>query len=88
MRVCLNFTQKLLENPIQIPEHVMIPESHDAITSAHECSGSRSIDFGRVLSAIDLNDKSMLDAAKVDHKRPDGPLPLELEPGEPAIAQL
>ena len=88
MRVCLNLTQKLLENPIQISEHVMIPKSHHAITSAHERSGPRFVNFGRVLSAIDLNDKSMLDAAKVDHKRSDGPLPLELQPCEPAIAQL
>jgi hypothetical protein len=68
--------------------HLVVPVTNDPIAELIERSRPRSVAFRRVLTAVNLDNQSALDAAEINYTRTDCPLSLELEPAEPPITQL
>jgi hypothetical protein len=84
----LSLDQQLLENSIQISEHVIVPEANDAITERIQRSRPRPVTFRGVLPAVDFHDEPPLNATEIDDIRPDRPLSFEFQTGESAVAKL
>jgi len=82
------FAKKLGEHPLAVRQHLVIPESYNAIIEPFERSRPRRVAFSRVLAAVDLHDQPALDAAKIDDVWANRPLALELESAEPTITHV
>src|SRR5215470_15263507 len=70
-----------LQNPVNVPQYVIVPEAQDAYVTAREPTISRDVALiGGALTAIHFNNKVSFATNEVDDIRSDGFLPHELEP--------
>ena len=79
---------KFHKNPIDIRQHVIVPESHDTIVTLCKPFIACAIIFGSnaVLAAIDLDDQPRFKTSEVSDKGPNGNLTPESMIFELAIA--
>jgi len=77
----LQFVGDRLQNPVHVPQYIIVPEAQHAQRTVREPPISHDVALiCGVLTTIDLNHKTSFAANEVDNIRADGFLPHELEP--------
>jgi hypothetical protein len=80
--------QKIRQDTLRILQHVRIPVSNDTKSSCLQASVSEPVRLRiRVLPTVDLDDKSSLEADKINNGGPERNLSAEFDAFEPTVAQ-
>ena len=88
MRVRVEAQQKVGQDAFEISKHFVIPIPNYTVTFAFKPCRSSRVTLHAMLTAIDLDYQTSLDAAEVDDIGTDRPLALEFEAPEPPSAKL
>jgi hypothetical protein len=77
---------------IDILEHIIVPKANEPEALAFQVGSSTGIAFRRMLAAVDLDDQTLLSAAKIDNVTADFDLTAKFQvlvlPGAERIPQL
>jgi hypothetical protein len=87
-RLCVQGAYDCLQHATHVSEHVVVPESQNAIVAIDQPSLADGIArISRMLAAVDLNDQAPFSTYKIDDIRPNGFLADKLESGQRAGTQ-
>ena len=76
-----------LEHAVDIPEHVIVPETEDGEAARFDRGGAIGVGFGRMLAAVQLDDQLRRNAGEVRDMAADGILTAEFMTIELARAE-
>jgi hypothetical protein len=82
------FCKQVDQHSLQILAYLVVPEAHHSKPSAEKRLSPSCVAPFIMLSPIDFDYQSLLDATEVNDVTANRPLPLELESAEPSIAEL
>jgi hypothetical protein len=77
-----------VENALRVLQHVVVPEADYAVAERFDDFGTRSVDFRRVLTSVQLDCETEVTTSEICNEAADGKLADELGTFEAAAAQV